>query len=321
MSNFSVARSALKTNESREISRTTLRTLDGPWVRTPLRSMEETFAGSLGNLAGRAAGAVFNTQGHKLRQAAKARSFRDQMRQHYSDSPGAMQHLGKEFEKQSADQAQKATHGRFSRFFFGDPSKRGDGEAHNAPPQTTTIHHTPAPALDRINPSDIARMKGANAPAKAEPSARKVSLTPAMHQRLTGKPMPTTSRPSPGETPDQAKSRWKDFVSKTGKPATVASGATASPVKRPDVNVPARKPAVTATAPTKRPDVNVPPKTPSGPTKRPDIDVKKPASVSASIKKLKDKRARVLTAAQPKTPAKNATAKAKPVIVPPKVKK
>lgn len=169
--------------EDLTVVRNPLRLLESPWQRKPLRSIDETFAGSVGNLAARGLGAVFNTRGHRLRSAAADREYRDQMRQHYSDSPEALKHLEPEFQKRAADQSQKATHGRLSRLFFGDPSQRN--QAGGA--ASTTTSHTPPAELSGASKNSEYRtqlMRGQSKPdsaptAPAAPAAPQTGPTAA----------------------------------------------------------------------------------------------------------------------------------------------
>lgn len=200
MNTFNAARKPLKMHESQTISRAPLRLLESPWQRTPLRCIDETFAGAAGNLAARGLGAVFNTQGHRLRKAASARDYRDQMRRHYSDSPGALAHLNPEFEKQAADQSQKATHGRFSRLIFGDPTKHGDS---SSAPSTTTSHTPPTvTATHAASPTASAPRPAVASNATVTPRATTPMGNPAHPQGaanraalLGGKPKPAPEKP------------------------------------------------------------------------------------------------------------------------------
>lgn len=274
MSNFNAARKPLKMHEDRMISRAPLRLLESPWQRTPLRCIDETFAGAAGNLAARGLGAVFNTRGHRLRAAASERQYRDQMRQHYSDSPGASAHLNKEFEKSAADQSQKATHGRFSRFFSGDPSKRG-GE-HGEAPSTTTSHTPPtvtsthaassaapssAPAVSTNHPAVASNgtvtsrsITPMGNPAHPQGAANRAAL-------LTGKPAPKSAT-APAQDPEKQVNRTRFFAGKMKQGKTT--------LERPRRN---------ATDP-ELPDATVTPK-PAAPTKQ----VAKAASRVADLRK------------------------------------
>lgn len=190
MGSFNTKRSALRTDESHEITRSPLRTIETPWVRSGLRSLGEvTKSQQIGSLAARGLGWLFNTQGHKLRSAAQNRAYRDQMRQHLSDDPEALKHLEPHFGQQARDDALRATHGRFARMGIGadavnpmHPSNAGSSQA----PATTSTSHTPP------------------APSAQQPTARLVSPPPA------SKPTPYDN-PTPGETPAQAKQRMKDW--------------------------------------------------------------------------------------------------------------